>query len=287
MKKFFLFDKGCKSDTPRANGMSGRRAVTPRWSANVLCRALAPTRNNQREAMSEPTITVVLIDSDKQIRRYVHAWLEVNAMKAFDADYGVRGLAEIATRRPDLVIVDLSLPDMDGIEVIRELRSWSDVPVIVLSARTQEEDKVAALDAGADDYLAKPFGLPELAARIRAHLRRQTGGDWPTLPQVRFGTVTIDFGHRRVMRDNKIIHLSPTEYRLLSALARHAGRVLTHQELFREVWGPARADNYHYLRIYMRHLRLKLERDPAQPEHIITESGVGYRLVGASTYRSS
>jgi two-component system KDP operon response regulator KdpE len=237
--------------------------------------------------MSEPTITVVLIDSDKQIRRYVHAWLEVNAMKAFDADYGVRGLAEIATRRPDLVIVDLSLPDMDGIEVIRELRSWSDVPVIVLSARTQEEDKVAALDAGADDYLAKPFGLPELAARIRAHLRRQTGGDWPTLPQVRFGTVTIDFGHRRVMRDNKIIHLSPTEYRLLSALARHAGRVLTHQELFREVWGPARADNYHYLRIYMRHLRLKLERDPAQPEHIITESGVGYRLVGASTYRSS
>jgi two-component system KDP operon response regulator KdpE len=244
-------------------------------------------RDRQREAMSEPTVIVVLIDSDKQIRRFVHASLVAHGMKTFDAENGMQGLAEVATRRPDLVILDLSLPDMDGIEVIRELRNWSTAPVIVLSSRTQEEDKVAALDGGADDYLAKPFGLPELTARIRAHLRRQTGGDLSTLPQVRFGTVTIDFGYRRVMRDNQIIHLSPTEYRLLSVLVRHAGRVLTHQQLFQEVWGRARADNYHYLRVYMGHLRQKLERDPAQPEHIITETGVGYRLVGASTYRNS
>ena len=236
--------------------------------------------------MSEPTVTVVLIDDDKYIRRFVRAALEAEGMTVYETNTGLQGLAQAATRRPDLVIADLSLPDMEGTEVIRELRAWSTVPVIVLSARSREEDKVRALDAGADDYLTKPFGLPELSARIRAQLRRQIGGGRSGLTQVRFGTVLLDLGARRVLRGDEVVHLSPIEYRLLSVLARHPGKVLTHHQLFQEVWGPSRADNYHYLRIYMAHLRQKLECDPAQPEHIVTESGVGYRLVGVSDYHS-
>jgi two-component system KDP operon response regulator KdpE len=230
--------------------------------------------------MSDPTVTVVVIDADKAIRRFIRTSLEAAGMSVFDAQTGAQGLAQAATRLADLVIIDLSLPDMDGIEVIRELRGWSAMPVIVLSARSCEEDKVAALDAGADDYLTKPFGLPELGARIRAHLRRQTNGDRVGVPQVQFGLVTIDLGERRVVRGSRVVHLSPTEYRLLSALVRHPGRVLTHEQLLGEVWGPLQTDNHHYLRIYMGHLRHKLERDPAHPEHIVTEAGVGYRLVG-------
>ena len=230
--------------------------------------------------MSDPTVTVVVIDADKAIRRFIRTSLEAAGMSVFEAQTGAQGLAQAATRLADLVIIDLSLPDMDGIEVIRELRGWSAMPVIVLSARSREEDKVAALDAGADDYLTKPFGLPELGARIRAHLRRQTNGDRVGVPQVQFGLVTIDLGERRVVRGSRIVHLSPTEYRLLSALVRHPGRVLTNEQLLGEVWGPLQTDNHHYLRIYMGHLRHKLERDPAHPEHIVTEAGVGYRLVG-------
>jgi two-component system KDP operon response regulator KdpE len=230
--------------------------------------------------MSDPTVTVVVIDADKAIRRFIRTSLEAAGISVFEAQTGAQGLAQAATRLADLVIVDLSLPDMDGIEVIRELRGWSAMPVIVLSARSREEDKVAALDAGADDYLTKPFGLPELSARIRAHLRRQANGDRVGVPQVQFGLVTIDLGERRVVRGSRIVHLSPTEYRLLSALVRHPGRVLTHEQLLGEVWGPLQTDNHHYLRIYMGHLRQKLERDPAHPEHIVTEAGVGYRLVG-------
>ncbi|MFP3245537.1 MAG: response regulator [Paraburkholderia sp.] len=230
--------------------------------------------------MSEPTVTVVLIDDDRHIRRFVRASLEAEGMTVFEAATGLQGLAHAATRRPDLVIADLSFPDMEATEVIRELRTWSTVPVMVLSARSREEDKVRALDAGADDYLTKPFGLPELTARIRAHLRRQARGGRAGMTQIRFGAVTLDLGQRRVVRGSETVHLSPIEYRLLSALARHPGQVLTHHQLFQEVWGPARADNYHYLRIYMGHLRQKLECDPAQPEHIVTESGVGYRLIG-------
>ncbi|CAE6797025.1 KDP operon transcriptional regulatory protein KdpE [Paraburkholderia aspalathi] len=230
--------------------------------------------------MSDPTVTVVVIDADKAIRRFIRTSLEAAGMSVFDAQTGAQGLAQAATRLADLVIIDLSLPDMDGIEVIRELRGWSAMPVIVLSARSREEDKVAALDAGADDYLTKPFGLPELSARIRAHLRRQASGDRVGVPQVQFGLVTIDLGERRVVRGSRIVHLSPTEYRLLSALVRHPGRVLTHEQLLGEVWGPLQTDNHHYQRIYMGHLRHKLERDPAHPEHIVTEAGVGYRLVG-------
>ena len=230
--------------------------------------------------MSDPTVTVVVIDNDKTIRRFLRAHLEADGMSVFEAQTGANGLAQAATRLTDLVIIDLALPDMDGIEVIRQLRGWSAMPVIVLSVRGREEDKVAALDAGADDYLTKPFGLPELGARIRAHLRRQVASGRVGSPEVSFGMVTVDLGERQVVRNSHIVHLSPTEYRLLSALLRHPGRVLTHEQLLGEVWGPLQINNHHYLRIYMAHLRQKLERDPARPEHIITESGVGYRLVG-------
>lgn len=230
--------------------------------------------------MSDPTLTVVVIDGDKTISRFIRTHLEADGMSAFGAHTGAQGLAQAATRLADLVIVDLALPDMDGIEVIRELRAWSAMPVIVLSARNREEDKIAALDAGADDYLTKPFGLPELTARIRAHLRRQTAVGRLGSPQVRFGQVTVDLGQRQVLRGSLVVHLSPIEYRLLSALVRHPGRLLTHAQLLGEVWGPLQTDNHHYLRIYMGHLRHKLESDPARPAHIITELGLGYRLVG-------
>jgi two-component system, OmpR family, KDP operon response regulator KdpE len=231
--------------------------------------------------MSESTITVVLIEDDAPIRRFVRASLESESIRVLEAETGRRGLSLAASARPDLLIVDLGLPDMDGADVVRQLRDWSSVPVIVLSARTREEEKVAALDAGADDYLTKPFGVPELLARIRAHLRRQSRGASAEASKLRFGAIELDFDMRTVRRDGQPIHLTPIEYRLLVSLARHAGRVLTHRQLLQEVWGPSRVESAHYLRIYMGHLRQKLERDPAQPEHIMTETGVGYRLVGA------
>jgi two-component system KDP operon response regulator KdpE len=162
------------------------------------------------------------------------------------------------------------------------LRGWTGLPIIVLSARTQEEEKVAALDAGADDYLTKPFGVSELMARIRAHLRRRNQAQASETPVVAFGDVSVDLVLRRVVKNGENVHLTPIEYRLLSTLVRHAGRVLTHRQLLVEVWGPSHVESPHYLRIYMAHLRQKLERDPAQPEHIVTETGVGYRLVGAA-----
>lgn len=230
--------------------------------------------------MSEPAVTIVLIEDEKQIRRFVRASLQGQGMTVFDAESGRQGLTEAATRKPDLVIVDLGLPDTDGLDVIRELRGWTDLPVIVLSARSQEEQKVAALDAGADDYLTKPFGVSELLARIRVHLRRRNRGGQDDTPQVRFGGIVVDLTARRVTRNGEPVHLTPIEYRLLVALVRHAGRVLTHRQLLRDVWGPSHVESNHYLRIYMGHLRQKLERDPAQPEYIVTETGVGYRLAG-------
>ncbi|MCG1055328.1 two-component system response regulator KdpE [Mycetohabitans sp. B5] len=230
--------------------------------------------------MSEPNATIVLIEDEKQIRRFVGASLQAQGMTVFDADTGRQGLVEAATRRADLVIVDLGLPDTDGLDVIRELRGWTDLPIIVLSARSQEEQKVAALDAGADDYLTKPFGVSELLARIRAQLRRRNRGGQDDTPQVQFGGIVVDLTARRVTRDGEVVHLTPIEYRLLVTLVRHAGRVLTHRQLLRDVWGPSHVESHHYLRIYMGHLRQKLERDPAQPEHIVTETGVGYRLAG-------
>jgi two-component system, OmpR family, KDP operon response regulator KdpE len=231
--------------------------------------------------MSEPTVTVVMIEDDKQIRRFVRTTLEAQGMTVIEAETGQQGLREAATRKPDLIVVDLGLPDIDGIDVIRDLRSWSEQSIIVLSARTHEDVKVAALDAGADDYLTKPFGVSELLARIRAQLRRRNRGGEQETPQVCFGGVEVDMAERRVTRDGVAVHLTPIEYRLLTTLVRHAGRVLTHQQLLREVWGPTHTENQHYLRVYMGHLRQKLESDPAQPVHIVTETGVGYRLMGA------
>jgi two-component system KDP operon response regulator KdpE len=230
--------------------------------------------------MSEPTLTVVLIEDDKQIRRFVRTTLEAQGMSVFETETGQQGLREAAFRLPDLIVVDLGLPDTDGIDVIRELRTWTEQPVIVLSARSHEDVKVAALDAGADDYLTKPFGVSEFLARIRAQLRRRNRGGQSETPQVRFGAVTVDLSERRVTRDGLPIHLTPIEYRLLTTLIRHAGRVITHQQLLREVWGPAYVENQHYLRVYMGRLRHKLETDATQPAHILTETGVGYRLAG-------
>ena len=189
-----------------------------------------------------------------------------------------RGLIDAGTRRPDLVILDLGLPDGDGIDFISDLREWSNVPVIVLSARVNEADKIKALDAGADDYLSKPFGTGELLARVRATLRRQRQPQADKAGQVKFGEVLVDVQNRRVTKRGEHVHLTPTEYRLLSVLVSNAGRVMTAPQLLRAVWGPAQSDNSHYLRIYMGHLRHKLEDDPAQPQYLLTETAVGYRL---------
>ncbi|OTP78416.1 response regulator [Caballeronia sordidicola] len=230
--------------------------------------------------MTESNVTVVVVEDDKQIRRFVRSMLEAEHITVFEAGTGREGLREAAFRMPDLYVIDLGLPDTDGIEVIRELRAWSEHPIIVLSARTNEESKVAALDAGADDYLTKPFGSSELLARIRAQLRRRNRVGQQESPLAHFGAIVVNLSERRVTRDGVAIHLTPIEYRLLTTLVRHAGRVLTHQQLLREVWGPTYTENQHYLRVYMGHLRHKLEIDPTQPVHIVTETGVGYRLVG-------
>ena len=202
-----------------------------------------------------------------------------------EADTAKKGLTEAGTRKPDLLVLDLGLPDGDGLDVIRDVRGWSAVPIIVLSARSDEADKIAALDAGADDYLTKPFGVGELLARVRANLRRPRAATADgTTPQeadpvFRFGDVEIDRHARIVRRAGAEVHLTPIEYRLLNVLVANAGRVLTHRQLLREVWGPSHADQSHYLRIYMGHLRQKLELDAAQPRHLLTETAVGYRLL--------
>ncbi len=223
-------------------------------------------------------IRVAVIEDDPQIRRFLRTALGREGIGVSESATGRDGLADVTARRPDLVILDLGLPDLDGAEVIRAVRSFSGVPILVLSARTDESDKVAALDAGADDYLTKPFGLAELSARIRAHLRRR---DRPADAESgwSFGEVKVDPLRRTVTRAGAAVHLTPIEYRLLCVLAQAPGRVLTHRTLMREVWGPGHAEHAHYLRIYMANLRRKLERDPARPEHLITETGVGYRLV--------
>ena len=234
--------------------------------------------------MSTSAPVAVVIEDEPQIRRFVRAALEAEGWQVHEAETMKRGLTEAGTRKPDLLVLDLGLPDGDGTELIRDVRGWSAVPIIVLSARSDESDKIAALDAGADDYLTKPFGVGELLARVRANLRRPRAaageGDPANAdPVFRFGEVEIDRQARLVRRAGAEVHLTPIEYRLLSVLVANVGRVLTHRQLLREVWGPAQSAQNHYLRIYMAHLRQKLERDPAQPRHFLTETAVGYRLV--------
>jgi len=233
--------------------------------------------------MSTPV--VVIIEDEPQIRRFVRSALEAEGWQVFEADTATKGLSEAGTRKPDLLVLDLGLPDGDGLDVIRDVRGWSGVPIIVLSARSDETDKIAALDAGADDYLTKPFGVGELLARVRANLRRPRAAALDGSPAedadpvFRFGAVEVDRQARLVRRTGTEVHLTPIEYRLLSVLIANAGRVLTHRQLLREVWGPSHVGQSHYLRIYMGHLRQKLELDPAQPQHLLTETAVGYRLV--------
>ena len=228
-----------------------------------------------------PTPVAVVIEDEPHIRRFVRTALEAEGWQVHEAATAQSGLTEAGTRKPDLLVLDLGLPDGDGLDLIRDARTWSVVPIIVLSARAEEADKIAALDAGADDYLTKPFGVGELLARVRANLRRPraAAGADEAAQLFSFGDIEVDRQARLVRRIGVEVHLTPIEYRLLSVLVAHAGRVLTHRHLLREVWGPSHAEQSHYLRIYMGHLRQKLERDPAQPRHLLTETAVGYRLV--------
>jgi two-component system KDP operon response regulator KdpE len=221
---------------------------------------------------------VLVVEDEREIRRFVRAALEHEHCEVFEAAGVAQGLAEAGTRKPDLVVLDLGLPDGDGVDFIRDLRSWSDSPILVLSARTQEADKIAALDAGADDYLTKPFGVGELQARTRALLRRQERRGEAASPVFAFGDIEVDFPRRQVTRDGQPVHLTPIEYRLLCVLIAHQGKVLTQRHLLREVWGPGSVERSHYLRVYIGHLRGRLEDDPAQPRHLLTETGVGYRF---------
>ncbi|SSW63608.1 two-component system response regulator KdpE [Achromobacter agilis] len=224
--------------------------------------------------------TVLIIEDDANIRRFVRHALESEGCVVHEADTVKRGLIEAGTRQPDAVVLDLGLPDEDGMTLIRELRGWTEVPVLVLSARSAESDKVAALDAGADDYLTKPFGVSELLARLRVLLRRHARGGAGSASEIAFGEVRVDFARRVVERGGEHVHLTSMEYRLLAALLAHRGKVMTHRELLRAVWGPSHVESVHYLRIYMGHLRQKLEADPAQPAYLLTEIGVGYRFAG-------
>jgi len=226
-----------------------------------------------------PGPTVILIEDEPEIRRFLRTTLAAQGYRLVECETGEDGILQAATRQPELIVLDLGLPDLDGLEVIRRVREWTAVPIIVLSARGQERDKVAALDAGADDYVSKPFAVGELLARLRVALRhaaRSAGGR--DEPVFQAGALRVDLAKRRVQVGDREVRLTPTEYRLLALLVRHAGRVLTHRQLLQEVWGPSYVEQTHYLRVYMTQLRHKLEADPARPRLLLTEPGVGYRL---------
>ena len=228
--------------------------------------------------MTEPRPTALLVEDEPQIRRFVRAALEQEGWQVHEAAELKRALIDAGTRRPDLVVLDLGLPDGDGVDFIADVRKWSGMPIIVLSARDAEQAKIRALDAGADDYLTKPFGTGELLARIRATLRRQRQPQTADAT-VRFGDIAVDLVERIVTKNGSRVHLTPTEFKLLSVLVANAGKMMTNPQLLRAVWGPSNGENGHYLRVYMGHLRHKLEDEPAQPRHLITETAVGYRLV--------
>jgi two-component system KDP operon response regulator KdpE len=221
--------------------------------------------------------TVLLVEDEPDIRRFLRSTLAAEGYRVVESPTASRGAIDAGTHKPDLAIVDLALPDYDGRELIREIRKWSSMPIVVLSARHQERTKIEALDAGADDYITKPFGVGELLARVRAALRHATRS--PAGEMLVLGAAQIDLQKRRAWRDGAEVHLTPIEFRLLAHLAKHVGMVVTHRQLLAEVWGPSYVEQTHYLRIYTKQLRDKLEADPMQPRHFLTETGVGYRLV--------
>lgn len=226
---------------------------------------------------SEPRKDVLVIDDEAQLRRLLRLTLEAAGYSVRESATGRAGLDEIVRRAPEAVVLDLGLPDLGGLEVLRQLREWSRLPVLVLTVLAAETDKVDALDAGADDYLTKPFGSAELTARLRAILRRAPSE--AELANVRFGDIAVDFVRRAVRKDGTEIKLTPKEYALLRLLVLHRGKVVTHPQILRELWGPKSEEQTHYLRVHMAHLRQKLESDPHHPRHLKTESGIGYRLV--------
>jgi len=231
--------------------------------------------------MNEIRPSVLVIDDERAIRRFLRTGLEMNSFNVLEAENGAAGLREATLRNVDLIILDLALPDMDGAEILERVRSWSTVPIIVLSVRSKEAEKVRLLELGADDYITKPFGIAELIARCRAAIRRHIRGVPPS-PVIHAGPLTIDLSARRVTLDGEILQLSAKEYRLLQVLAQHAGNVVTQQHLLQEVWGQAHLNNAHYLRILIRKLRQKVERVPTRPQILVTELGVGYRLANPS-----
>ena len=229
--------------------------------------------------MTSAPPTVLVIEDETAIRRFLRPSLEAEGFRLIEAADGKTGLLEASQRSPDVIVLDLGLPDMDGLEVIRQLREWTAAPIVILSARGQERDKIAGLDAGADDYVAKPFSVGELMARIRVALRHAAQGQADEHPSpVVVGDVTIDLLRREVRRAGREVRLTPIEYKLLTTLVRHAGLVLTHRQLLKEVWGPGHSDESHYLRVFIHQLRHKLEENPSRPRHLITEAGVGYRF---------
>ena len=223
------------------------------------------------------TPTILLVEDEPQIRQFLRSSLGAEGYRVVESPNGRRGTLDAGMHKPDLAIVDLGLPDFDGVEVIRRIREWSPMPILVLSARIQERSKIEALDAGADDYVTKPFGVGELLARVRAALRH--GSRSSSGMELNLGQVSIDLEKRLASKDGAEVHLTPIEFRLLACLAKHIGMVVTHRQLLTEVWGPTHAADTHYLRVYMKQLREKLEADPVQPRHLLTETGVGYRLV--------
>jgi len=229
--------------------------------------------------MSEPTLTVLVVEDEPQVRRFLRTMLVCNGFRVVEAESGAEGLAQASMRNPDLILLDLGLPDADGVELTRQIRDWARMPIIVISAREGERDKVEALDAGADDYLTKPFGADELLARMRVAVRHAEqvarGTEEPTF---KLAELTVDFAARRVFARDVEVHLTPTEYKLLTVFVKHAGKVITHRHLLTEVWGQSRSKQVDYLRVYMRQLRHKLESNPARPRYFINEPGVGYRL---------
>jgi two-component system KDP operon response regulator KdpE len=228
--------------------------------------------------MSTPA-TILIIEDEAAIRRFVHPTLEAHGYRLLEAETSAQGLALASQHRPDAILLDLGLPDGDGMETLERLRQWSDTPVVVISARDREADKIAALDAGADDYLTKPFGVGELLARVRVALRHaaqlRSGAQEPIFQA---GELRVDLEHRRIFVGENEVHLTPIEYRLLCELVRHAGKVLTHRHLLRTVWGSGYERESHYLRVHMGSLRRKIEENPARPRYLLTELGVGYRL---------